>query len=230
MKTNGWIQMTDSDGPDGSTKDCRENETGRAGGGGSGRHVNYHRKLWHFASGAVVVVALVIFAPSKTWALVILVAGLALMIAIDIVRYFSRRGKRLFWHHLGFLTSEKEKRGPTTSLYYAASLLLCVLIFPVYAAVGGVISLAAGDPVAAIIGRRYGKLRIGCKSIEGGLANAALAFCLIFIFVRSFHVAAAGALAGAIVEMFEIPWLDDNITVPLAAGGAMVAVVRFFGM
>ena len=151
-------------------------------------------------------------------------------IVIDLVRYFSRRGKRLFWQHLGFLTSEKEKRGPTTSLFYAASLLLCVLIFPVYAAIGGVISLAAGDPIAAIVGRRYGKLRIGGKSIEGGLANAALAFCLIFIFVRPVHVAAAGALAGAIVEMFEIPWLDDNITVPLAAGGAMVATVYFFGM
>ncbi len=195
-----------------------------------GTHANYHRKLWHFASGAVVVAALVIFAPSKRWAIVILAAGLALMIAIDLARFFSRRGKKLFWKHLGFLTSVKEKKGPTTSLYYAASLLLCVLIFPVYAAVGGVISLAAGDPVAAIVGRRYGKLRIGGKSIEGGLANAVLAFCLIFIFVRSVPVAASGALAGAFVEMFEIPYLDDNITVPLAAGGAMVAVVHFFGM
>ncbi len=195
-----------------------------------GTHANYRRKLWHFASGAFVVAALVIFAPSKRWAIAILAAGLALMIVIDLVRFFSRRGKKLFWKHLGFLTSVKEKKGPTTSLYYAASLLACVLIFPVYAAVGGVISLAAGDPVAAIVGRRYGKLRIGGKSIEGGLANAVLAFCLIFIFVRSVHVAAAGALAGAIIEMFEIPWLDDNITVPLAAGGAMVAAVYFFGM
>jgi dolichol kinase len=195
-----------------------------------GTHANYHRKLWHFSSGAVVVAALVIFAPSKRWAIAILAAGLALMIVIDLARFFSRRGKKLFWKHLGFLTSVKEKRGPTTSLYYAASLLLCVLIFPVYAAVGGVISLAAGDPMAAIVGRRYGKLRIGGKSVEGGLTNAVVAFCLIFIFVRSVHVAAAGALAGAIVEMFDIRYLDDNITVPLAAGGAMVLAVRFFGM
>lgn len=195
-----------------------------------GTHANYHRKLWHFSGGAVVVAALVIFAPSKMWAIIILSAGLALMITLDLARYFSRRGKRLFWKHLGFLTSEKEKKGPTTSLFYAASLLACVLIFPVYAAIGGVISLAAGDPMAAIVGRRYGKLRIGGKSIEGGLTNAVVAFCLIFIFVRSIHIAAAGALAGAIVEMFEIPYLDDNISVPLAAGGAMVAAVHFFGM
>ncbi len=195
-----------------------------------GTHANYHRKLWHFSSGAVVVAALVIFDPSKMWAILILAAGLALMITIDVVRFFSRRGKRLFWQHLGFLTSDKEKKGPTTSLFYAASLLVCVLIFPVYAAIGGVISLAAGDPMAAIVGRRYGKLRIGGKSIEGGLTNAIVAFCLIFIFVRSVHVAAAGAVVGAIVEMFDIPYLDDNITVPLAAGGAMVAAVHFFGM
>ena len=195
-----------------------------------GRHTNYPRKLWHFTSGAVVVAALVIFAPSKKAAILILAASLAIMIAIDIARYFSRRGKRLFWKHLGFLTSSKDTKGPTTSLFYAVSLLVCVLIFPVYAAIGGVISLAAGDPMAAIIGRRFGKLRIGGKSIEGGLTNAIVAFCLIFIFVRSVHVAAAGALVGAVVEMFDIPCLDDNITVPLAAGGAMVAAVYFFGM
>jgi dolichol kinase len=213
-ETNNWT------GPGHEQESCPE----------PGRHANYHRKLWHFSGGAVVVAALVIFAPAKMWAIVVLGAGLALMVAIDLVRYFSRRGKRLFWKHLGFLTSDKEKRGPTTSLFYAASLLVCVLIFPVYAAVGGVISLAAGDPIAAIVGRRYGKMRIGGKSIEGGLANAVLAFCLIFIFVRSVHVAAAGALAGAIIEMFDIRYLDDNITVPLAASGAMVAAVHFFGM
>jgi dolichol kinase len=205
-------------------------EEGPSHGGQTGKHVNYHRKLWHFASGAVVVGALVLFAPSKRWAIGILAAGLALMLVIDTARYFSRRGKKLFWRHLGFLTSEKEKKGPTTSLYYAASLLLCVIIFPVFAAIGGVISLAAGDPVAALVGRRYGKLRIGGKSVEGALANAAVTFGLISIFVRPVQVAAAGALAGAIVEMFEIPYLDDNITVPLAAGGAMVGAAALLGM
>jgi dolichol kinase len=193
-------------------------------------HVNYRRKLWHFASGAVVVAALFLFEPSKLWAILILAAGLALMLVIDLARFFSRRGKKFFWKYLGFLTSEKEKRGPTTSLYYAASLLLCVIIFPTYAAIGGVISLAAGDPMAAIVGRRFGKLRIGGKSLEGMLVNMIVTFGLVYIFVRSVPVAAAGAVAGAVAEMLEIPYLDDNITVPLAAGGAMYLVVRFFGM
>ncbi len=222
--------MTGQDERNNWSEGCREHEAGRSAGGESGRQVNYRRKLWHFASGAVVVGSLVLFAPSKRWAIVILATGLALMLVIDIVRYFSRRGKRLFWRHLGFLASEKEKRGPTTSLYYAASLLLCVIIFPTFAAIGGVISLAAGDPAAAIVGGRYGRLRIGGKSIEGGLANAVLTFALILIFVRSYPVAASGALAGAVVEMLSIPYLDDNVTVPLAAGGAMIAAVALFGM
>jgi dolichol kinase len=203
---------------------------GPRGSAGSVRHVNYGRKLWHFSGGAAVVGALVIFYPSKIWAILILAAGLAMMIAIDLVRYYSRRGRHLFWKHLGHLASEKEEKGPTTSLYYAASLLLSVLIFPFYAAIGGVVSLAAGDPIAAIVGRRYGRLRIGGKSLEGGVANAALTFCLIFIFVRSVPLAAAGALAGAVAEMLDIPYIDDNIIVPLAAGGAMAAFAHFFGM
>jgi len=200
---------------------------------GSSGHVNYRRKLWHFTSGAAVVAALAIFEPSRKWAILILSASLALMIVIDLARFFSRRGKKLFWKHLGFLTSEKEKKGPTTSLYYAASLLLCVLIFPSIAAIGGVVSLAAGDPAAAIIGRRFGRMRIGGKSIEGAMANAAVTFVIIYIFARllggspALVIAAAGAVAGAVAEMLDIPFLDDNITVPLAAGGAILAVGRF---
>ncbi len=214
----------------GPADEIHEPAAGEAPPGMPGDHANYHRTLWHFSGGVLVVAALVLHAPSKSWAIAVLAAGLALMIALDLARYFSLRGKRLFWKHLGFLASEKEKRGPTTSLYYAASLLLCVLVFPVYAAVGGVIRLAAGDPAAAIVGRRYGRLRIGGKSIEGGLVNAVLSFCLILIFVRSVPVAAAGALAGAFVEMLPIPYIDDNLIVPPVAAGAMVAAVRLFGM
>jgi dolichol kinase len=187
------------------------------------RHVNYGRKAWHLAGGMAVVILLVRFAPSKLPAIGILVFAVAVLAALDIWRWRSARGDRFFWKHLGFLASEKEKRGPTTSLYYAASLLVSVLIFPRYAAIGAVLSLAAGDSTAAIIGRRWGKVRIAGKSIEGALANALVSFILIRVFVPSTALAAAGALAGAIIEVVPFRHLDDNITVPLAAGCAMLA-------
>ncbi|MDD3643420.1 MAG: hypothetical protein PHQ19_08175 [Candidatus Krumholzibacteria bacterium] len=185
--------------------------------------MNYLRKAWHLAGGAIVVVLLVRFAPSKLPALGTLAFTVAALAAIDVWRWRSATGDRLFWKYLGPLASEKEKRGPTTSLYYAASLLLAVLVFPRFAAIGAIISLAAGDPAAAIVGRRWGRIRIAGKSLEGAAANALVSFGLIRAFVPSSVLAAAGALAGAVIEVVPIPRLDDNITVPLAAGCAMLA-------
>lgn len=197
---------------------------GNAEKGASGsRHVNYRRKAWHLAGGAVVIALLVRFASSKFPAAGVLLFAVAALAAIDLWRFRSATGDRLFWKYLGPLAGEKERRGPNTSLYYAAALLLSVLVFPRYAAIGAVVSLAAGDPTAAIVGRRWGRIRIAGKSIEGAAANALVSFALIRIFVPSSAIAAAGALAGAIIEIVPVPHLDDNVTVPLAAGCAMLA-------
>jgi dolichol kinase len=192
-----------------------------------GKHINYARKFWHLAGGGVVILFLEYYHPSKLPAVYVLLFAVVSLAVIDLLRYTTSWGNRMFWEYLGFLTSEKEKRGPTTSLYYSASLLLSVLIFAPPAAVGAILSLAVGDPVAAIVGRRFGKIRLGGKSIEGAVANAVVTFFLIRIFVPSSLIAAVGAVAGAAIEVVPLPLVDDNITVPLAAGGAMTLAVRF---
>lgn len=196
---------------------------------GSNR-VNYRRKLFHLAGGTAVVALLVLFDPSRRPAAWALLGGLAILAAIDLYRGLSRTGHLLFWKYLGPLASTKEMDGPTSSLFYAAALLIAVIVFPAWAAIGAVISLAVGDPVAAIVGSHWGRMRIGGKSIEGAAANALVSFALIRIFVSSSAVAAAGALAGAAVEMVDVPLLDDNFTVPLAAGGAMAAAAALLGL
>ncbi len=196
---------------------------------GTKKEVNQYRKLFHFLAGCVVVATLVIFEPSKRWAIWVLAVSAGILTLIDIIRHVSRIGERLFWDYLGFLTSEKDRRGPTTSLFYAVTLMLVVLLFPTPMAIGAILSLAAGDPAAAIIGGKYGRIRIGGKTLEGALANAAASFVLMRPFVHSSVVAASGAVAGAIIEMFDLPLLDDNVTVPLAAGGAMYLAARLTG-
>jgi len=198
--------------------------------GSTGRKdINHYRKLFHFLAGCVVVATLVIFEPSKRWAIWLLAVSTGILVAIDIVRHVSRLGGRLFWEYLGFLTSDKDRRGPTTSVFYAVTLMLVVLVLPTPMAVGAILSLAAGDPAAAIVGRRWGRIRLGRKSLEGAFANAATSFILMRPFVHSTVVAAAGSVAGAAAELLEVPLLDDNITIPLAAGGAMYLTAYFTG-
>jgi dolichol kinase len=185
------------------------------------RRVNVPRKIWHATGGLFVISVLLLTYPSKRLAFQITVVVGILMLIIDIVRFSSYEGRSLFQSYFGHLTGKKEEEGPNASFFYAVSILIALLLFSPRIAMGAIASLAIGDPVAAIVGIMYGRHRIKGKSIEGAAANAIVSFALIIFFVRSPIVAAAGALAGAIVELMPIPKVDDNLSVPIVSGLAM---------
>jgi dolichol kinase len=189
--------------------------------------INFYRKIWHFFSGFFIIALMMLSYPSKTVAVIFLASFSAALLALDILRFTTAEGDRFFWKHLGFLTSEKERRGPNTSFYYAGSILVCVLVFQPKIAMSSIVCLAAGDPAAGIFGKLIGKHRIGGKSIEGALVNFTLCMGLIRFIIPSTGLAVIGAFAGALVELLPIPWLDDNISVPIVSGLAMAAANAF---
>ncbi|MBI4346150.1 MAG: hypothetical protein HY553_04805 [Elusimicrobia bacterium] len=92
-----------------------------------------------------------------------------------------------------------------------------------------VLILALADPVAAVVGNRFGKLRYptleGTKSFEGSGAFFAVAFCSAFAMLAAFSetslpvaasISAALGLAATLVEC--VTWRGiDNLTVPIAS-------------
>nr|GEX61723.1 probable phytol kinase 3, chloroplastic [Tanacetum cinerariifolium] len=124
-------------------------------------------------------------------------------------------------------------KGP---MYYAITLTLCCAIYwrtsPV--AIAAICNLCAGDGIADIIGRRFGKKKIPyntCKSFAGSIAMAIAGFIAsigymyyfsIFGFVEKSYAMLFRFLvlsvASAIVESHPISTkFDDNLTVPLAS-------------
>lgn len=188
------------------------------------KRVNIPRKLWHASSGMFVILILILNYPSKSMAFQILAVVALLMLIIDIVRFSSHEGKSLFQNYFGHLTGKKEDEGPNASFFYAVSLLIALLLFSPRIAMGAIASLAIGDPIAAIVGIMFGRHRVRGKSFEGAAANAIVCFFLINFLVRSPIVAASGALSGAAVEMFPIPKVDDNLSVPIVSGLVMTIV------
>ena len=59
--------------------------------------------------------------------------------------------------------------------------------------------------------------------MEGAIANFLVCFLILSFIVPSFFIAFTGALAGALIEFMPIP-IDDNISVPLVSGLAMMLV------
>ena len=113
--------------------------------------------------------------------------------------------------------------------WMCVSAALCTWLFPENMAAAALAMLMVGDGAAAVVGRRYGRTRypFSSKSVEGSLAFfvtaflAALPFGLAGSEPLSLVTLAIGAFAAAFVEAIPVD-INDNLRVPLLAGGVML--------
>lgn len=155
---------------------------------------------------------------------------LALSLSAEVLRARVASLNRIFMRFFGPLLKETESGGPTGVPFFLAGLLASLVLYDRAVALAGLIILAAGDPAAAMAGRKWGKTRLGAKSLEGTLAFIAAALlggALLAPYwpVPPLGIYAVGAVIGAAAEL--VPWrLNDNLTIPLAAGLGMELLVR----
>ena len=83
--------------------------------------------------------------------------------------------------------------------------------------------MVVGDTVAALVGRRWGRIRLLDKSLEGSLG--CFFACLIVGWVYpgtdvTWPMIVVGAFTATLFEFLPIP-MDDNLRMSLSAGFAM---------
>ena len=95
------------------------------------------------------------------------------------------------------------------------------------------VSTIIGDASANIIGKKYGRLRIKQKTLEGSIAffsTAFLAGCLL-IFTSldiTLTLVFVGSLIATLIEALPIE-LDDNLTVPIGTAFFMTVAIKLGG-
>jgi len=98
--------------------------------------------------------------------------------------------------------------------------------------------LAFADPIASIVGIRYGKDKIfGHKSLQGSFAAFTVCAFLTFFFLnyngmmldRAVIVSLLGGLIGCLAEAVPIGQLDDNFTIPVLSAAGLWTVFSIFG-
>lgn len=121
-----------------------------------------------------------------------------------------------------------ERRAVTSGTWYATSFAILAWTVPPATVAASIAVLAFGDPAASIVGRRWGRVRLGGRrTLEGSLALLALGAAAAFGVLALFGIfdptlpLVAGA-AGMLAELGSRGRLDDNLTIPLFAGFAMV--------
>jgi len=194
------------------------------------------RKAIHACSLSIPVIYFFI---SRELALAILAPLTLFSIVLDLARHYHKPTSELFYKGFKWMLrthelDEKTKRfNGATNVLIAAT--LCVFIFPKVIFITAFTILIVSDSLAALVGRRWGKVKFFTKSLEGSAAFfvsavAVVIFASTLRYTRVEHgiaagdysvwIGIAGAALGTIVEA--LPWrIDDNLSIPFSVGALM---------
>ncbi len=187
---------------------------------------NKKRRCFHFF-GILAAIMVALLLPERTFVIALYAATFS-FILLEILRFSFPRLNQWLTCHLHVLLRDDEVRHPVTSTYILVASLVVVLLFGRDIAMESLLFLAVGDPAAAAVGQRWGRLRVRNKSLEGSLAFF-LFSCAIgtilgsTILSLSLSVIVTGAILATLVELLSFRF-DDNLTIPLASSGGMYTV------
>ncbi|MCJ7713325.1 phosphatidate cytidylyltransferase, partial [Candidatus Bathyarchaeota archaeon] len=111
-------------------------------------------------------------------------------------------------------------------LYFAAGILLTLLLFPTPASSAAIAMFAFGDSAASIFGGRISKkpfLFNKDKTLEGSLIGFFFAFLGALFFVSP-PIAVFGAAVAMLFEYLPLP-LNDNLIIPVVTGLVLTLIV-----
>jgi acyl phosphate:glycerol-3-phosphate acyltransferase len=174
--------------------------------------------------GALAFPVLYLFVPRT--ALLALVGAVALVfVTVDASRLLWCRFNIAIFRRLAFFYRPNEEHTFTSASLFLLGTFLTILLFPQPIATTALIFVTFGDLAAKLAGLEHGRHRLFTRSLEGSLTFFAV--CAAAGFGWSFLVPIVpaqylfGAFIAAATEALPLD-LNDNFTVPLMSGAAMM--------
>ncbi len=189
------------------------------------------RKLYHVLGGLGLLSLYYLLGRER--ALVFYAVLFCVVLAVDLVRLKVPSVNRFVYARFGSFIRRNEEHKLTGTGPYVLGIGLSLFLFPPEIATAAICFLAFGDVAATSIGERYGKTKIGGKSLEGTIAfvvaAAGAGLLLPLAGISLMHgIVLTGALVAAGVELLPLP-VNDNLAIPLASGAVMVLLSRIAG-
>ena len=166
------------------------------------------------------------FFVSQRAALSILIPVTLISVAFDFIRILNLPGHRILDYLFGPMLRAHEEIDLTGGSYILFASTLCIFLFAKPVALAAIGFIILGDIFSAIVGRKYGKISFGDKTLEGSLGFF-VACLLITVAVPdlALWVGVIGGLVAALVEALDLP-VDDNLAVPIVSGLIMELLLK----
>lgn len=177
-----------------------------------------------------VLAAATLWALPATAAATLLAGATLIALSVELVRRTTGATARRFERTFGSLLKEGEASRLTGATMLAVGFTITAVATPGAPALAGVLMAGIGDPAAAMVGRRWGRMRFaGRKTVLGSAAFAAIAFGTASVLgLDPFGAFLVASLALA-AEAPTLP-VDDNLYLPFAGALAFLAGSWLTGM
>ena len=177
------------------------------------------RRIVHATTGTVIFLAITQIELTKSLAVTSLTVIFLALLSSDLLRLRLPQLNILFFRVFQLLVSPRESQKIASSTSYILCALLAILLFPLPAALSGILVLAYADPTASYFGRRWGK-----HPFLGGTVEGTLAFLTVAVLILSIrhppYISIPSAFLIAIVERVAWP-VDDNLALAPACAGIL---------
>lgn len=204
------------------------------------RPANFKRNFFHVCSASFATGLIAMLGDSPGIIFAVAVGFATLSWSMELSRRVSPKINERLMHLFRHVSHPHEAHQINSSTWYATALLILAATFSPRLCLIGVAVLGLADPAAAIVGRRFGRLKlVNGRTLEGSLTfavvGAATSLGLLLLLSGSalpdltsggaVWVALAAGVTGALAELFSRR-VDDNFSIPLAsAAGAWVALL-----
>lgn len=180
------------------------------------------RRVVHAASGVALALGPGWLGVEPGATAVLLAVGSAALLGADVLRLRVPAANRLFFAVFSRLASPREARAVASSTWYAVGAAIVWAATPGTPAVAALLVLGLADPAASVVGRTWGRARLGKGTRLGSATFFAVALGVLAVTVGG-PVAVLAAGAATVVEIAS-GRLDDNLTVPVTTAAVVWAL------
>jgi dolichol kinase len=187
--------------------------------------VELSRKVLHLSSSAIPLAYWLWL--DRTMMLWLLGAGAVGMALGEALRQSTPSFRALWQRWVGYMVRACEADRVTGATYVVVGQLLSIWLFPKPIAVAVLLILSISDTAASLVGQRFGRWKIGGKTVEGSAAFFATAAAILAVALPPLGwKTLLAALMGTVAEALPTwRWgrleLNDNVLIPLVTGCAL---------
>ncbi|MCH9687728.1 MAG: hypothetical protein K0V04_40230 [Deltaproteobacteria bacterium] len=201
------------------------------------RPTNYTRSAFHMMAAGVCLMLVTTLTPEQLpW----VAGGFAVWgWSLETLRRISATANRWMMVLFRPIAHEQERHRVNSATWYVTALVLLTLTYSPLLSVVGVAVLGFADPIAGLVGRRWGRIRLANnRSLEGSLTFVVVGTAAALVAMQlvqptlgpglTWAVAVTAAVAGAFAELLSRR-VDDNFSIPLVAAGSVAALLALVG-